>query len=81
MNPDSRQTPGGMAKQIALASELPVILVAECVAGGFFGYLLDGWLHTKPWLMLALGAVGFAAGVWTILSRLKKDDERNASGR
>jgi ATP synthase protein I len=69
-----------MARQVALASELPIILVAECIAGAFFGYLLDRWLHTKPWMMLVLGGVGFAAGVWTILSRLNKDDQRNSSG-
>jgi F0F1-type ATP synthase assembly protein I len=34
------------------------------------GYFLDRWLHTKPWLMLVFGGLGFFGGVRDILRRL-----------
>ena len=37
-------------------------------AGGFLiGWLLDRWLGTKPWLMLVLLFVGFAAGIRNVI--------------
>ncbi len=49
-------------------------MVAAIVVGGGVGYFLDRWLHTKPWLMLVLGAVGFYAGVRDVLRRVARDD-------
>lgn len=65
---------GTAARQFALATELPFLLVAGALGGGFAGYWLDHWLHTKPWLMLALGAAGFLAAVRDMLRRLDKHD-------
>jgi ATP synthase protein I len=59
---------------MALAMELPFLLVGSALAGGALGYLLDRWLHTKPWLMIVLGAIGFGVGVRDMLRRLRKDD-------
>jgi F0F1-type ATP synthase assembly protein I len=77
MNPrnDSPKTPTSALRQYALASELPFLLVGATVIAGFFGYLLDGWLHTKPWLMIVLGGLGFAAGVRELLRRLGQNDD------
>jgi F0F1-type ATP synthase assembly protein I len=54
--------------------ELPFLIAGGTIIGGFLGYLLDSSLHTKPWLMLVLGAVGFAVGVRDLIRRLGKDD-------
>ena len=54
----------------ALALELPFTLVGPIAVGAAMGYFLDRWLHTKPWLMLILGALGFFAGVREVLRRL-----------
>ena len=73
--PPPRKNPnGGANRQIAMAMELPFLLVGGALVGGLFGYLLDRWLHTKPWLMLIVGAAGFAVGVRDMLRRLQKDD-------
>ncbi|MBZ5501642.1 MAG: AtpZ/AtpI family protein [Acidobacteriia bacterium] len=66
--------PGSVARQFALATELPFLLVGGVVAGGFLGYLLDRWWHTKPVLMILLGAVGFFVSLRDLLRRLQKDD-------
>jgi len=57
-----------------MALELPFVLVSAIVVGGFFGYLLDRWLHTKPVLMLVLGGIGFYAGVRDVLRRVARDE-------
>jgi ATP synthase protein I len=75
----SDQRPGGSVRQFAMALELPFLIVGAVLAGGFVGWLLDRWLHTSPWLMIALGSVGFAAGLRDLLKRVARDardDER-----
>lgn len=61
------------SRQFAMAMELPFVLVAAVVIGGLFGYFLDRWLGTGPFLMLALGAMGFYAGVRDVLRRLSRN--------
>ncbi|HXN99128.1 MAG TPA: AtpZ/AtpI family protein [Candidatus Acidoferrales bacterium] len=72
--PPPRKNPSGTNRQLAMAMELPFLLVGGALVGGLFGYLLDHWLHTKPWLTLIVGALGFAVGVRDMLRRLQKDD-------
>jgi F0F1-type ATP synthase assembly protein I len=68
--PPERKRLKDFGNQSALAMELPFTLVGAVVFSGLLGYLLDRWLHTKPWLMLVLGALGFAAGVREVIRRL-----------
>ncbi|HXZ14055.1 MAG TPA: AtpZ/AtpI family protein [Candidatus Sulfotelmatobacter sp.] len=72
-DPDSSKGSGGWARQAALAMDLPFVLVGAVLVGGILGYFLDRWLHTKPYLMLVLGAVGFSVGVRDVLRRLSKN--------
>lgn len=58
------------ARQLALAMELPFVLVATVVIGGAVGYWLDQRFHTSPLFLLVLGALGLAAGVRDIIRRL-----------
>ncbi len=72
---DPKLTPAGkqvqgFSKQIALATELPFVLVAATCVGGGIGYALDHWLHTKPVFMLILGLLGFFGGLRDVLRRL-----------
>jgi ATP synthase protein I len=79
-SPDSRKSAGSFAKQMAVATELPFLLVGGVLGGAFLGYLLDRWLHTKPYLMLVMGAVGFFVGLRDLLRRLAKSDSESSSG-
>ncbi|HXN73475.1 MAG TPA: AtpZ/AtpI family protein [Candidatus Acidoferrales bacterium] len=72
--PPPSKNPGKATRQLAMAMELPFLLVGGALVGGLLGYLLDRWLHTNPWLMLIVGAAGFAVGVRDMLRRLQKDD-------
>jgi F0F1-type ATP synthase assembly protein I len=57
----------------ALALELPFTLVGPIAVAAAIGYLLDRWLHTRPWLTLILGALGFVAGIREVLRRLPSE--------
>jgi len=37
------------------------------LGGGIIGWLLDGWLGTRPWLMLALIFVRFGIAVRNVI--------------
>ena len=61
--PSLEKNSGGAVRQMALAFELPFMLVGPVVLGGAVGYFLDRWLHTKPLLLIVLGIIGVAVGV------------------
>lgn len=67
------------SSQFAMAMELPFILVGAVLLGGLLGYFLDRWLHTKPFLMLVFGALGFFAGVRDILRRLPGNSDGSSA--
>jgi ATP synthase protein I len=51
--------------------ELPFVLIACILVGGGLGYLLDKKLATTPLFVLLLGFLGFGAGIWEIIRRVK----------
>ena len=67
-------------QQIALAMELPFILVFSVVIGGAAGYFVDSWLHTSPAFIILMGVLGFAAGVREVLRRIPKEEQGNDGG-
>lgn len=66
--------------QLAVAIELPFILVGGVLIGGGAGFLLDRRFHSSPALTLILGALGFAGGLWDILRRLSKNEKSEEKG-
>jgi len=67
----SGSNPGSDNRQLAMAFELPLLIVSAIAIGGLLGYFLDRWLHTKAIFMLVFGGLGFAVGVRDVLRRLK----------
>jgi len=78
--PDSSKRPKTAITQLALAMELPFIMIGGVVIGGGFGYLLDQRLHTGPLLALIFGVLGFGAGIWDIVRRLSRSEKNDGSG-
>ena len=74
---DSDSSPTGTqrmvrySRQAAIAMEIPFTLAGSVMLAGFLGYLLDKWVHTSPWLMTALGALGFITGTWQVINKVK----------
>lgn len=69
-NPGKEKRIKDFGNQTALAMELPFTIVGAVVFGGLLGFFLDKWLHTKPWLMIVLGGLGFFAGIREVIRRL-----------
>lgn len=54
---------GSDRAQIGIGSQIAAEFVAGIVIGALFGYGLDWWFGTTPWLLVSLMLCGFAAGV------------------
>ena len=52
----------GMGRAVRLGTEF----VAAILVGTGIGYVLDLWFGTRPWIMLVMLMVGFAAGILNI---------------
>jgi ATP synthase protein I len=76
--PTPRKGPGGSVNQIALAMELPFLLIGPVVLGGAIGYFLDRWLHTKPIFLLVLGVGGVVIGILDAIKIANAQDKKNS---
>ena len=67
---------------IGAALRVTVDLVAGIAVGTFIGWLLDGWLDTRPWFMIAFFVLGAAAGFRNVIRTAQRLDEaaRQSSG-
>ena len=70
-DPQNSQTPhrGNAATGIAMRVGIEM-LVAVCIAG-FFGWAMDEWLGTKPWMLLAFIPLGIIAGIMNVMRAAK----------
>jgi ATP synthase protein I len=65
-DPASRKVDTGDSTATGKALRAATDLVAALFVGGFLGYWLDRWLHTKPLFMIVMFFAGFAAGFLNI---------------
>lgn len=65
-------------QQLALAMELPFIMIGGVLIGGGLGYLADRATHTSPAFTLVGGLLGFSAGIWDIIRRLLRQEKRGS---
>jgi ATP synthase protein I len=59
------------------AFKLGTELVAAVAVGTIFGFILDSWFGTKPWLIIIFFFLGSAAGMLNVIrtaSRMQKED-------
>ena len=52
--------------------KLPFIIVSAIAVGAAAGFFLDRWLHTRPYLMIVFGFLGFFGGLREMLRRMPK---------
>lgn len=50
-------------------------LVGYPLGGGIVGWFLDGYFHTRPWIMLALLFLAFAGACYQVFSISKERSE------
>ena len=59
------------------AFKLGTELVAAVTVGTIFGFILDSWFGTKPWLIIIFFLLGAAAGMLNVIrtaNRMQKED-------
>ena len=59
-------------RRLAELSSLGLILPSGIVVGFFFGYLLDKWLGTRPWMLLVCTVLGIISGLLSLIRGIKK---------
>ncbi len=59
-------------RKLAELSSIALVLPSSIAVGLFFGYLLDRWLGTDPWLLLAFTVLGVVSGLLSLFRALKK---------
>jgi ATP synthase protein I len=60
---------------MGLGFRIATELVAGVAVGTLIGYALDGWLGTKPWLMVVFLFLGAAAGTMNVYRAAKGLDD------
>jgi ATP synthase protein I len=59
-------------RKLAEVSTVGLILPSSIAVGLFFGYLLDKWLHTAPWMLLIFMVLGTVSGLLSLYRAMKK---------
>jgi len=62
-------------RKLAELSSVGLLLPSSIIVGLFFGYVLDRWLRTTPWLLLAFTVLGAVSGLLSLFRALKKYDQ------
>ena len=59
-------------RKLADLSSLAMMLPASIAVGLFFGYWLDKWLRTDPWLLMIMTLLGVASGLISLIRGISK---------
>jgi ATP synthase protein I len=59
-------------RKLAEMSSVALVLPSSIAVGLFFGYVLDKWLHTDPWMLLAFLVFGIISGFTNLIRALRK---------
>lgn len=59
-------------RRLSELASLGLILPSSIAIGLFFGYFLDRWLGTDPWLLLTFTVLGIVSGLLSLYRALKK---------
>lgn len=59
-------------RRLSELASLGLVLPSSIAVGLFFGYLLDRWLGTDPWLLLVFTVLGVVSGLLSLYRALRK---------
>jgi ATP synthase protein I len=59
-------------RRLSELASFGLVLPSSIAVGLFFGYLLDRWLGTAPWLLLIFTVLGVVSGLLSLYRALKK---------
>ena len=61
---------------VRFAVRISTGLIVAIFLGTLTGYLLDKFLHTKPWLILLGLLIGFTVGLYIVYRHVKEDEKK-----
>jgi ATP synthase protein I len=64
----------------SIAFRMGIELVIAVMIGAYVGYLLDGWLDTKPLLMVIFFFLGIAAGIKNVFRAAEQMQNTEVNG-
>ena len=65
-------------RKIAEMSSVAMVLPSSIAVGLFFGYVLDKWLHTDPWMLLTFLVFGIVSGFTSLFQALRKYEKEES---
>ncbi len=65
-----------LQKQLSTYGNIGLEMLVAVFVGAIGGYLLDRWLHTRPWLMLVGFVLGAAAGYRNIFKLMAAEGKK-----
>jgi ATP synthase protein I len=68
-------------RRLAEISSLALTLPSGIAIGMFFGYWLDKWLKTDPWMIILWTLFGVASGLISLVRGLKKYMNDSENGK
>ena len=68
---------GSNAASIGKALKISTELVASVLVGSIFGFILDNWFGTKPWLTITFFFLGVVAGILNVIRSAKSMQRKN----
>ncbi len=77
MNNEEREQRAVKTRKLALLSTVGLMFPCSIGVGLVFGYHLDRWLGTGPWLLMLFALLGIAAGfinLFKVVSKFKDDE-------
>tara|TARA_B100000029_G_scaffold440905_1_gene458318 strand:+ start:1106 stop:1396 length:291 start_codon:yes stop_codon:yes gene_type:complete len=65
------------AASLGKAFKISTELVAAVAVGVTFGFILDNWFDTRPWLTIIFFFMGVAAGILNVIKSAKNMQKTN----
>ena len=62
-------------RKLAEMSSVALVLPSSIAVGLFFGYVLDKWLRTDPWMLLLFLVFGIVSGFTSLFRAIRKYDK------
>ena len=72
IKPSLNKNKGSNAASLGNALKISTELVAAVLVGSLFGFILDSWFDTKPFMIICFFFVGVAAGIQNVIRSAKK---------
>ena len=72
IKPSLNKNKGTNAASLGKALKISTELVAAVLVGSLFGFILDSWFDTKPFMIICFFFVGVTAGIQNVIRSAKK---------